>query len=310
MPQDNKLDQEPWIQDWITPQFFCVASDNAADRNCLEIWLLATAFVEADRWAEYRAFVDEYGQLEKDGIHLSRRGGGVQDGKAHAITSNWGISQANQSSNKCSLADFQDEIQKANHLKGVYGCGKSSCTPPGKPSCSLTSLKCLYTNTRSIGNKQEELEICVRSQGHDLIAITETWWDSLHDWNAVMDGYILFRNDSPMGQGGGVALYVKEQQECVDLCLGVNEERVESLWVVEDPMRRGVLLDLGLTNKEGLIGDVKVGGSLGCSDHEVVEFRILHRRSRAKVELKPWTSGEMTLASSKTYLEESHELRL
>lgn len=28
--------------------------------------------------------------------------------------------------------------------------------------------------------------------------------------------------------------------------------------------------------KEELAGDVKVGGSLGCSDHEKVEFRILH----------------------------------
>ncbi|GAB0207738.1 hypothetical protein GRJ2_003239500 [Grus japonensis] len=37
-------------------------------------------------------------------------------------------------------------------------------------------------------------------------------------------------------------------------------------WVVEETMRRGMLLDLVLTNKEGLVGDVKVGGSLGCSD--------------------------------------------
>ncbi|GAB0206941.1 hypothetical protein GRJ2_003159700 [Grus japonensis] len=51
--------------------------------------------------------------------------------------------------------------------------------------------------------------------------------------------------------------------------------------VVEEPTRRGVLLDLVLTNKEGLVGDVKAGGSLGCSDHEMVEFRILRGRSRA-----------------------------
>ncbi|GAB0183494.1 hypothetical protein GRJ2_000814700 [Grus japonensis] len=51
--------------------------------------------------------------------------------------------------------------------------------------------------------------------------------------------------------------------------------------VVEEPTRRGVLLDLVLTNKEGLDGDVKLGGSLGCSDHEMMEFRILHERSRA-----------------------------
>ncbi|GAB0204607.1 mitochondrial enolase superfamily member 1 [Grus japonensis] len=40
-------------------------------------------------------------------------------------------------------------------------------------------------------------------------------------------------------------------------------------------MRRGAMLDFILTNKEGLVGDVKLKGSLGCSDHEMVEFRIL-----------------------------------
>jgi len=61
-----------------------------------------------------------------------------------------------------------------------------------------------------MGNEQEELEICVQSQGYDLIAITETWWDSLHDCNAVTDGYTLFRKDRPTRRGGGVALYVRE----------------------------------------------------------------------------------------------------
>jgi len=46
-------------------------------------------------------------------------------------------------------------------------------------------------------NKQEEVEICVQLQGHDRITITEKWWDSSHDWNAVMDGYVLFRQDRP-----------------------------------------------------------------------------------------------------------------
>ncbi|PKU43024.1 rna-directed dna polymerase from mobile element jockey-like [Limosa lapponica baueri] len=45
------------------------------------------------------------------------------------------------------------------------------------------------------------------------------------------------------------------------------------LQVVEDSMRRGSMLDLVLTNKKGLVGNVK--GSLGCSDHEMVEFKIL-----------------------------------
>ncbi|GAB0190228.1 hypothetical protein GRJ2_001488100 [Grus japonensis] len=41
------------------------------------------------------------------------------------------------------------------------------------------------------------------------------------------------------------------------------------------------MLDLVLTNKEALVGDVKLKGSLGCSDHEMVEFRILRAARRA-----------------------------
>ncbi|GAB0192592.1 hypothetical protein GRJ2_001724500 [Grus japonensis] len=82
-----------------------------------------------------------------------------------------------------------------------------------------------------MGNKQEELEICVWSQGHDLIAVTQTWWDSSHDWNAVKDGYILLGKGRPARRGGGVALYVREHLECIDLCLGVDEGRVKTLCV-------------------------------------------------------------------------------
>ena len=56
--------------------------------------------------------------------------------------------------------------------------------------------------------------------------------------------------------------------------------------VVEESSRKGALLDLVLTNKEGLVEDVKVGGRLGCSDHEMLEFRILHGRSRAISRIK------------------------
>jgi len=183
----------------------------------------------------------------------------------------------------------------------------------------------------------------------------------LHDWHAVMDGYRLLRKDRPTRQGGGVALYVREQLEYIEFCLRADEERVENLWVrikgqphmgdvivsvyyrppdqeeevdeafykqlkvpsqslalvlmgdfnhldirwedhtarhmqcrrflqsiddnflmqvVEEPTRKGTLLDLVLSNKEGLAEDVKVGGRLGCSDHEMVNFRILCGGSR------------------------------
>lgn len=46
------------------------------------------------------------------------------------------------------------------------------------------------------------------------------------------------------------------------------------LTVTEEPTRRGSVLDLILTNNEELVGNVKGEASLGCSDHEMVEFRI------------------------------------
>ena len=59
--------------------------------------------------------------------------------------------------------------------------------------------------------------------------------------------------------------------ECVDNFL---------LQVIEEPMRRGAMLHLVLTNKVGLVGSVKLKGSLGCSDHETVEFKILRAARR------------------------------
>jgi len=45
------------------------------------------------------------------------------------------------------------------------------------------------------------------------------------------------------------------------------------------------MLDLVLTSKEMLVGNVKLKGSLGCSDHERVKFKILTavRRPHSKL---------------------------
>ena len=51
---------------------------------------------------------------------------------------------------------------------------------------------------------------------------------------------------------------------------------------------------------------MKVGGRCGCSDHEMVEFRILRGGSRARSRIKTLDSGGLTLASSRSYWEESH----
>ena len=44
---------------------------------------------------------------------------------------------------------------------------------------------------------------------------------------------------------------------------------------IEEPKRRVALLDLILTRKEGLVGNVKIKGTLGCSGHGIVELRSM-----------------------------------
>ncbi|KAK4820506.1 hypothetical protein QYF61_000085 [Mycteria americana] len=45
--------------------------------------------------------------------------------------------------------------------------------------------------------------------------------------------------------------------------------------LVSEPIREGTPLDLLFVNREGLVGDVTVGGCLGHSDHKMIEFLIL-----------------------------------
>ena len=52
--------------------------------------------------------------------------------------------------------------------------------------------------------------------------------------------------------------------------------------VLERLTRDEVLLDLVLTSAEEIIKDIKIGGSLGCSDHALVEFMPWRNVSLAK----------------------------
>ena len=119
-------------------------------------------------------------------------------------------------------------------MRGEGDKTRPATDEPGRAIMGLgvrreAQLKCVYTNARSMGNKQEELEAIVRQASYDLAAIMETWWDCSHDWSAAMDGYKLFRKDRQGRRGGCVALYVRECFDVTELMAG--DDKVESLWV-------------------------------------------------------------------------------
>ena len=50
--------------------------------------------------------------------------------------------------------------------------------------------------------------------------------------------------------------------------------------VLREMTRKGALLDLLFVNREGLMGQVVIGGCLGHSDHEVFDFQIVCDRRK------------------------------
>lgn len=46
-----------------------------------------------------------------------------------------------------------------------------------------------------------------------------------------MEGYRLFRKDRKGRRGGRVILYISDQLECVEVCLGMDEKPTDSLWI-------------------------------------------------------------------------------
>lgn len=66
----------------------------------------------------------------------------------------------------------------------------------------------MFTNTKIIFYKNEELELLRRHEEEfDFVGISETWFDSSHDWLATVQWYSW--RDRVDKRRGGVCLYVK-----------------------------------------------------------------------------------------------------
>ena len=67
---------------------------------------------------------------------------------------------------------------------------------------------------------------------------------------------------------------------------------------LDEPARRDVLFDLLLTNKEELAEDVKVKGSLSCSNHETGVCNPERSEQDKQQNCNSWTSEEQILPCS------------
>lgn len=63
--------------------------------------------------------------------------------------------------------------------------------------------------------------------------------------------------------------------------------------VLKKPTRGETLLDLKRTNKEDLVWNAKVRGSLGYSDHEMEEFKILRVQRRQQQHLLDYKENQV-----------------
>lgn len=56
--------------------------------------------------------------------------------------------------------------------------------------------------------------------------------------------------------------------------------------IIYSPTRGDAILDLMVTKISELVGDLKTGDSLGCSDHAVVELTLLRNMGQAKNKIR------------------------
>lgn len=82
--------------------------------------------------------------------------------------------------------DHKSNNEEGNSKEGAHKY-KSGDTG-NKTRDNYKGLKCLYTNIHTTGNKQ-------------VSAITETWWNGIHDWNSQLEGYKLFKRNRPNKRG-------------------------------------------------------------------------------------------------------------
>lgn len=97
-------------------------------------------------------------------------------------------------------------------------------------------FRCLYTNARSIRNKNklDELELRMREEEIDIVGITETWvHNGISDAELSIEDFVLFRKDRGIEgkcRGGGVMVYIRKVMDAT-LVYEDESKGSESIWI-------------------------------------------------------------------------------
>lgn len=71
----------------------------------------------------------------------------------------------------------------------------------------------MYTNARSMGKKQDMLEII--AYGETVISLVlQSWWDNSYNWNINIKGYTLFQKNRVGRKGGAIVLNIRNIHAC------------------------------------------------------------------------------------------------
>ena len=133
-------------------------------------------------------------------------------------------------------------------------------------------LKCMYTNIRSIlnRNKKEELMGILTEHKIDILGITESWTHTeIGDAEINLMGYQVFRKDRKMDngkktRGGGVLLYVREKLIAYEI--HDFDAQCEALWVGVRNKHLGELV-IGVCYKSPNAIDFEVENLYSCIKH-------------------------------------------
>jgi len=133
----------------------------------------------------------------------------------------------------------------------------------------------MHTSTE---NQQEDFEATVLLESYNLVAITEIWWDKSHHWSMAVDGYDFNHPDISWKSSTASCRQSRRLLECIKDNFLIQ--------VTESPTRADAILDLLVTSASKLISDIKIGSSLGCSDHALVEFTVLRDTGQSKTKVR------------------------